>query len=143
MTPSASSQPFKIAVGILLIAFGIGTAAASVPQLSEPARLFVDLVFWPLDGKQSLASSEARLLAGILGGVLIGWGVTLVLVADRVAPSVAKPILATGIWSWFVVDSTASTLAGSPLNAIVNALILGALLWTLGKFGESREASQR
>jgi hypothetical protein len=135
---ASMARPFQTAVGVLLIAFGLGTALASFPAFAEPTRLFIDLMIWPLDGKQSLASPETRLLCAILGGILVGWGVTMWRLASltslsEISSSDLVGAMRSGLLAWFVVDSTASVLAGAPVNAAVNAAILAGLLVPLGK----------
>ena len=54
-------------LGTLLI--GLIAAAGSHPALSGPWSLLLDAVKWPVDGAQSAASSEARILSAIGGGL--------------------------------------------------------------------------
>lgn len=121
---------------IVLVLFGIMAAAAAVPALSAPTLLLLDLAFWPLDGAQSLAAPETRLLCAISGGMLVGWGALLFLVADQIAstdaPLVCKLVL-TSIGSWFVVDSLGSIAAGAPVNALFNVGFLLLFFWPVWK----------
>ncbi|MGF1477674.1 MAG: hypothetical protein ACFB6S_19180 [Geminicoccaceae bacterium] len=113
----------KIAAGVV-IGFGILAALAAHPGTAAPFRLLADLVLWPIDGAQSLATDESRILCAIAGGLMCGWGVLLWLVADRLpaqAPGLVKPLILASVVSWFVVDSLASVAAGAPLNAVLNA----------------------
>ena len=52
----------KTASAILMIGFGLMFAIAAYPPTSGVADLFVDLLFWPLDGAQSLAAPETRII---------------------------------------------------------------------------------
>lgn len=111
------------AAAILLIAFGVMVAAAAVPVLSYPTLFLLDLALWPLDGAQSLAASETRLLCAVGGGMLTGWGALIFLVADRlypIDPVQARQLILISICSWFVVDSAGSLAAGAPVNAVLN-----------------------
>ncbi|HRD77780.1 MAG TPA: hypothetical protein PK264_17885 [Hyphomicrobiaceae bacterium] len=130
MTSNTLEIPLKAAAA-LTGAFGIIIALAAYPATSAPARMLVDLVFWPLDGAPDLAAPAARLLAAIAGGVLVGWAVTLwLLVASLSAkrPDVVGSIVKAGIGSWFLVDSAGSIAAGAPINAFLNIGFLVAFL---------------
>ncbi|MCP5081471.1 MAG: hypothetical protein GY948_07220 [Alphaproteobacteria bacterium] len=102
-------------------------AAAVVPALSYPAVFFLDLALWPLDGAQSLAAPETRLLCAVGVGMLVGWGALLYLLADQVylhEPALVRKIVLVSICSWFVVDSMGSIAAGAPMNALFNIGLL-------------------
>ena len=111
------------AASLVLIAVGIVIAAAAVPALSGPAGLLIDIAIWPFDGAQTLAGAEARLLCAISGGMLVGWGALMALVAVRLYardPALARTMIAVSMITWFVVDCAASVAAGAPVNAVLN-----------------------
>jgi hypothetical protein len=111
----------------IVIGFGLVTALAAWPPLNLPTRWLVDLMFLPFDGQQNLSGSEPRILSAILGGVLVGFGVLQWLVVTKLfarEPALARQMLLTSMWSWFVVDCTASIIAGAPFNAVMNVLLL-------------------
>jgi hypothetical protein len=117
---------------ILMIAFGILFAIAAFPPTSGFATLFVDSLIWPIDGAQSLAGTETRILLAIGGGITAGWGMLVWQVADKVMPTqpeAARSILLSSLLTWFVIDGICSVLAGVPLNALVNVGFLAPLLW--------------
>ena len=107
--------------------FGVLIAAASTIGAAAPTEFLADLIFFPIDGAQSLAAPETRLMNAIGGGVLAGWGLliwklsTTVFVKD---PALAKQLIVPSILTWFVIDSTGSVLAGAPLNALFNVSFL-------------------
>ncbi len=108
---------------IILMVLGLMVAASVVPALSYPTLLFIDLALWPLDGAQSLAAPETKLLCAVGGGMLVGWGALLFLVADQVYPRdplLVRKLILISICSWFVVDSVGSIAAGAPYNALFN-----------------------
>lgn len=122
------------AAAAVVAGFGMIVALAALPATSGIANLLADIVFWPLDGAPQIDSPAARLLAAIAGGVLVGWGATLWLVAAYVLPKesgAAACIVRVGILSWFAVDSLASIAAGAPLNAVLNIGFVVAFLWPL------------
>lgn len=111
----------------LTIFFGFLVAAATVQALSGPVQFLADLIFFPLDGLQSVAAEETRLINAIAGGVMVGWGVMLWMVSTQLypkEPALAGKIIITSIIVWFVIDSTGSVLAGAPLNALGNTSFL-------------------
>jgi hypothetical protein len=123
----AAKQKWLETAALIIIVFGLATAAGAHPSLAEPLRLFIDFVIWPVDGAQNLATAETRLLAAICGGIVSGLGVMVWLAASRIYPrnpGVARVLILGGITTWFVIDSTGSVLAGAPLNAILNVAFL-------------------
>ena len=121
---------------LVLVLFGVMAAAAAAPALSAPTLLLLDLAFWPLDGAQSLAAPETRLLCAVGGGVLVGWGALLFLVADQVGstdPALVRKLVLTSIGSWFVVDSLGSIAAGAFMNALFNVGFLLLFFWPVWK----------
>ena len=123
----------------LTIFFGALIAAATVPALSGPVQFLADFIFFPLDGLQSVAAEETRLINAIGGGVMVGWGVMLWMVSTQLYPKepvLAGKIIMSSIIVWFVIDSTGSVLAGAPLNALGNVsflLIFCLPLWLARK----------
>ncbi len=108
---------------VLLMLFGLVVAAAAVPTLSAPTVFLLDLALWPLDGAQSLAAPESRLLCAVGGGMLVGWGALLFLVVDRLSAAdgaLVRKMVLVSVSSWFVVDSAGSIAAGAPMNALFN-----------------------
>jgi hypothetical protein len=111
----------------LTILFGILVAAAATPFGAEPARLLADLIFFPIDGAQSLAAPEARLISAIGGGVMAGWGVLLWMISTKLFPTdnaLAAKLIISSIVTWFVIDGAGSIVAGAPLNAVFNVSFL-------------------
>lgn len=128
---------------IILGLVGLVVCISALPALSMPTRLLADIIFWPPDAAQNLTAPETRLLAAIGGGVMLGWGATLWLLVRTLfarEPAAVKTIITTGITIWFVTDSTASILAGAPLNAVLNVAFL--LLFLLPLRGEAQVQKQ-
>ena len=136
----------KIASAVVM-GFGILLLLAAHPAMSAPVVLLSDLIFWPIDGTQSVDASETRLLSGILGGVMAGWGILLWMVSTRLyprEPDLARTLILTSIWVWFVVDGIGSTLAGAPLNVLLNVGFLALFvvpLWSARKRDAAGEPS--
>ena len=118
-------------VGILLIGFGVVFALTTTGPLAGLNVLFVDLAVFPPDGAQSYALPETRLLAAIVGGLTAGLGAAILMIALHVYPlyaEVGRKVILTFLLIWFVVDSAGSVLSGAAFNALLNLVLLGAML---------------
>ena len=106
-----------------LIGFGLLGLTGTMIATIWPSQLFIDLVFWPLDGTPDGSAEATRLMFGIFGGVLTGWGLLIWLVVTRLytrEPALVRKMILISVCSWFVLDSLGSTLAGAPMNAVFN-----------------------
>ncbi|WP_291843417.1 hypothetical protein [Maricaulis sp.] len=110
----------------VLILVGLSTATGAVPAIDAGADIFLDLVFLPLDGAQSITTAAERLLFGIMGGLMVGWGVAFLALARG---KTARFALLCGGVAWFFADSTASVLAGGAMNVVYNSSFLALFLW--------------
>ncbi len=119
----------------ITIFFGLLIAVASIPAAGAPVQVLADLIFFPVDGAQTVSAPETRLMNAIGGGVMTGWGIMLWMLAAKLyprEPALAKQMIITSIVAWFVVDSTGSVMSGAPLNALFNVsflLIFCVPLW--------------
>ena len=130
MTPTATRSWLK-AGAIIVVLAGVVFVLGVWPPLAGPAVLVTDFAFWPVDGAQTLAADETRLICALLGAVMAGWGVMLWLVADRlypVDPRLARQTILTGLGTWFVLDCAASLIVGAPLNLLFNIAFLALFL---------------
>ena len=109
---------------------GVMFLAVAIPGADGAARLFYDLVYWPLDGASGWGE-PTRLTASLLGSVMIGWAMTVRTLAQA-AVSTGDPALWRGmtlaIVTWYVLDSGASIASGVPVNALSNTLFVGGYL---------------
>ena len=83
----------------------------------------MDLTHLPLDGAQSFGGDSEKVLGAIGGGLLVGLGVLVWQITIHVYakdPSTGASIINWGVWSWYLVDSTGSILAGAWFNAVLN-----------------------
>lgn len=111
----------------IVILFGILIALGSHPALNGILVFLADLMIWPLDGVQTGETSEFRLMSAIGGGVMVGWGLALWILAGRglrEAPDMSKTIILVSIWCWFIVDTAGSMVAQAYLNGLGNLLFL-------------------
>lgn len=103
--------------------FFLGTMAST----SEPARLTLDLLSWPIDGATTYDSPDTHFLSALTGGFLLGWGVMVWCLSAWVhdlAPEPVRKTVLTGMLSWFVLDSGGSIASGNASNALFNLLVL-------------------
>lgn len=124
----------KAASAVLMIGLGLMFAIAAYPPTSGLVTIMVDLLFWPIDGAQTAAAPETRIILAIGGGITAGWGVLVWQIATHLMPSnpaMARHILMRSLLTWFVIDSTCSWLAGAPINIPANAGFLLVFLWPL------------
>lgn len=126
----------KFAAAALLIVPGAIMVAALVSPLMSWVEAFLDLAYLPLDGAQKVADDAALLLNGILGGVLVGFGVMIWLVADRVYrkdEGLGRSLILVPLISWFLFDGAGSVLAGAWFNVVLNTgflmMFLAPLFW--------------
>ena len=134
-----TSVTWMKAVGVLLIATGGLFALTTTGPVAFMGVFFVDLAVFPLDGGQSFAATETRLLMAIVGGLTAGLGAAIWMVAKHVypiQPELGRKILLTFGLIWFVVDSVGSVLSGAWFNAVLNTglviPILLPLVWVRG-----------
>jgi len=84
--------------------------------------VFLDPGIYPVD-----SSVVPRLVQGVLGATMVGWGVTMVLVA-RYAFSEGKPellrLILYGLLVWAPIDMTVSIYYGAWFNVVLNIAIL-------------------
>ncbi|MBX2801223.1 MAG: hypothetical protein KTR31_26335 [Myxococcales bacterium] len=127
----------RVASAVTLL-IGLVAALASHPATAGAWQGLFDLVQWPVDGRPGDFDLVARQLSAVLGGVMVGWGVTLLALTFgplQAAPRATLRAMLTGLGAWFVVDSTGSMISGLPGNVLLNvgflALFLGPLLQML------------
>ncbi len=120
-------------------------ALATYPATAGVTLFLTDLILWPIDSAQTLASPETRMLCAIIGGVMAGWGLMLWLVATRLyprEPALARTLILTSVGTWFVIDGIGSLLAGAPLNALFNVGFLLIFVIALRHAPRGRQVGQ-
>lgn len=108
---------------LVTIAVGLAAAAASSELGEGPWLSLFDLLTWPVDGEPARFSDETRAVNAVVGGVMVGWGTLMHLIARgpfrQGDTTLAGPML-VAVVAWFVVDSTGSFLADLPENVLLN-----------------------
>ncbi len=139
---TSEQKGLRLASGVTM-GFGLGLALAAFPPLAGPAMLLADVLIWPLDGAETGAASETRLLLAIAGGVLAGWAWLIWQLAGAPMardPVATRALIRQSILVWFVTDSAASVLAGAPLNAVANLAFLALFLVPMQRGGAASAA---
>lgn len=130
---AAVQRQLKVACAVT-IGFGALFALASHDLTDGPVSWLADLIFLrPGDGAENLTDVN-HLADAILGGVMIGWGIMMWLLVDRVLPRMPqeiKSIMLISLVAWFVPDSAGSIASGAWLNVVSNAGYLGLFLLPL------------
>lgn len=122
------------ATGLTIAAFGVFTTIALFTPLRPVLTLFYELATWPSGEAVPYGSVHFRMSVAILAGLTVGFGLFVWAMAGEImaaAPEAAARVIRQATWGWFIVDSGGSILAGAPVNAGLNLLFLGPVLWAL------------
>lgn len=126
MSPAIHRFWLKI-TAIVVGSFGPIFFLGTMEPTSEPIRLTLDLLSWPVDGAQTFAHPDTRFLAALTGGFLIGWGVLIWRLSTSVydlAPEPVRKAVLSGLIAWFLLDSAGSIASGHGSNALFNVVVL-------------------
>ncbi|MBM1631618.1 hypothetical protein JQV27_02125 [Sulfitobacter mediterraneus] len=133
--PAQSAKRLGQFAAITVIGFGLITALGSNPATNALPNVLVDLLHWPFNGLEQVDTPAARVIAAIAGGVMVGWGINLLLITNHLFDTNNRLwclLVFPGLACWYVVDSTGSVLSGAWLNAWLNLSFLvmfGAAYW--------------
>lgn len=109
---------------LFTIAFGAMFAVMDLGALGAPARLFTDIAFLRIPGGAPLsAGREGLLMAGIMGAVMMGWGLYLYLTVETMARADASQLRRAVLGAftlWFLFDQAASWRMGAYGNMVSN-----------------------
>ena len=112
----------KFASGVV-IAFGILVSLSIYPVMSGVLNILIDFVLWPLDGEQTINSPEIKFILAVSGGITMGWGILFWQITTKVYPEnpkLARTMILTSIWTWFIIDCFGSIMSNAPLNVLLN-----------------------
>jgi hypothetical protein len=112
---------------IVIGSFGPVCFLGTMSPTAAPARLSLDILRWQAFGTSTYASPDTRLLSALLGGFLLGWGVTIWRLSSGVydqAPEGVRRSVLTGLLAWFCLDSAGSIASGNMSNALINVFVL-------------------
>jgi len=130
MTPKTSAILIKLAAWGFL-AFAFIWALAPYGAISEPARLLLDLLDWPLGDAAPALSRSEMWLSSVGAGLVAAISIMLLgIVVPAIKRSDRKTVRVT-IWAfvgWYIIDSAGSVASGVASNAVFNTLFLIAIL---------------
>ncbi len=126
MTHQAATTWLKIS-SISLIILGALFSWGTIDPLAHITLSLIDFIVFPMDGAQSFAATETRLLTAITGGLTASFGMAVYMMTVHIYASEqavgSRMILAT-TFTWFVVDGIGSVLAGVTFNVFANVTFL-------------------
>lgn len=112
---------------ITIASFGPVFFLGTMLPTSEAARLSLDLLSWPIDGRETYSDPTTRFLSALTGGFLFGWGMTTWCLRKWVydlAPEGVRKSVVTGLLSWCILDSLGSFASGNTSNVLFNLIVL-------------------
>jgi hypothetical protein len=125
------------------IGLGLVFVGAAHPSTSFAARSYYAMIGRE-GGVGAPFTTEMAFSLGVLGSVLIGWGV-LVLIALRQAVEGRAPwvwqAVTVSLAAWFIPDTAISIATGYALNAVPNLLFLTTFLIPVLATGRLRSQS--
>jgi hypothetical protein len=134
-------QRWLLAVGILILGFGLLMALAAGTPLFDFFNRQIDPAFWSGAAVESTARQFQHWIYGVWGATIAGWGIFLVSIIHYPfsrKEAWAWECVAVGLVVWFVLDTSLSIYYGVFFNAAFNSLVLVAaappLMLTRKKF---------
>ena len=127
MTVNSRVLLLKVLAFLLLIGPGLMMILGFKGPFMPAVNAFLDFAHQPYDGQTAVSGQAGFLLNAILGGILIGFGTMIWMVAEHVfrgSPGLGRKIILTALLAWFFTDSLGSVLAGAWFNAVINLAIL-------------------
>jgi hypothetical protein len=127
LTSARAHKNWLVVTAVVIAAFGPVFFLGTMESTSEPARLTLDLLSWPVDRAQTYEDETLRFLSALTGGFLLGWGVMILCLrawAYDAAPDGVRKSVVVGVLAWFLLDSLGSIASGNPSNALFNVVVL-------------------
>ena len=121
-------QKWLFAISLFLIVLGI--LLAFFPHSGFTSFIFnarIDPVFWGNDSIPEKAYSYQAWIYGVLGSVILGWGILLAFIIYHPFKACKKwawTCVAVGFAFWFIVDTGISALFGVIFNVLFNIFLL-------------------
>lgn len=126
-----------------VVVFGFVIAGGAFEATSGPIRF----IYESLQGPGPITfDAPMRFNQGVLGGVTIGWGITVLLMLQAAADlgEKGRPFwvaIAAGIAAWFVIDSALSIATGFALNVIPNLALLAGFIIPMLATGKLKKSA--
>ena len=106
--------------------FGPVCFLGTMNPTSAPARLTLDVLRWRAFGTTGYASADTRLLSALLGGFLLGWGVSIWCLSSWVydqAPEGVRRSVLTGLIAgsaWTAPDPSPPAIRRTPSSTFLS-----------------------
>ncbi len=124
-----------------LVVLGALFSWGTIDPLANITLSLIDFIILPMDGAQSFAATETRLLTAITGGLTAGFSIAIYMMTVHVYAenqALGGRIILVTTFTWFVIDGIGSILAGVSFNVIANVTFL--IMFALPVFLSSRHA---
>jgi len=126
MTHQAGITWLKIS-SISLVVLGALFSWGTMGPLADINLALIDFVILPVDGAQSFAATETRLLTAITGGLTAGFGMAIYMLTVHLYSkdqAVGGRAILVTTFVWFIVDGIGSVIAGVTFNVFANFTFL-------------------
>ncbi|MEM9349499.1 MAG: hypothetical protein AAGA47_04505 [Pseudomonadota bacterium] len=130
--------------GVAIAAFGLIFAAGAWTPIYDLVAYYIHAAHWPYHAAPKVAGPTERLLIATTGGLSVSLGVAIWTAAGVVweaSPDAARRLIRYTAWTWFIVDSSFSIVAGSPMNAALNLVFLTMILLPIRRSAATRSAT--
>lgn len=121
-------------ISYILFLNAIVWGLAPFPPLDGPARLYLDMLHWPIGDGLPVWNQNLLWFSGIGAGLLMSIAIMYRFVVFPAAQQGNRSIVRAAIYAglaWFVIDSAGSIAAGVFPNAVINVITLITLIGPL------------
>lgn len=111
---------------LVLVAFGSIFTVIDFPLIGRPARLFYQLAFLPASVESPSITPALATANGVMGAVLMGWGLFLYLAVDpmiRDDAALLRRAIALALTVWYVFDTMTSWRCQAFGNVVANTIV--------------------
>ena len=121
-------QKWLLFVSVFLVVFGLALAVFPHSSLMDAAfNKNIDPVFWPGAGPPTDSKIFQAWIYGVLGSVIMGWGLVMAFVAHypfRSREKWAWECVALCICTWYIADTGLSAYYHAYFNVLFNTVML-------------------
>lgn len=131
MTRFYVCQRWLLALGTIIVMFGVALAFLYTTPLFKVFRTQIDPVFWGGGELAGGAKAFQQWIYGVLGATMAGWGICIAFIAAvpfKRKEKWAWNCLAIAVSLWFVIDTFLSWRFGATFNVAFNVFILLAAM---------------
>ena len=125
----ALQKNWLVVTGCVVASFAPVMFLGSMQGATAPVQFTLDVVALPFDGLPVYGAPASRLLAAIMGGLLLGWAALIwglrAWVFDLAPEGVRRSVVLSFV-AWFVLDGAGSIASGHASNVLFNVPLLAA-----------------